>query len=44
MKTMALFLSLFIALFLAGCAGAPGGDGRYATRDRGNGTIDKALR
>ncbi len=44
MKTITLFLTLFATLFLIGCTNAPGGNGEYATHDRGNGTIDKALR
>jgi hypothetical protein len=44
MKTITLFLTLFATLVLAGCMDAPGSNGQYATHDRGNGTIDKALR
>lgn len=44
MKTMTLFLTLLATLFVAGCMNAPGGSGQYATHDRGNGTVDKALR
>ncbi len=43
MKTIAILLS-FAALMLTACTTTPGADGRYATHDRGNGTIDKALR
>lgn len=43
MKTIATLLTLLAALTVAAC-NAPGSDGRYATHDRGNGTIDKALR
>jgi len=44
MKTKAFLLTLLATLFLAGCVNAPGGNGQYATHDRGNGTIDNALR
>lgn len=44
MKTRTLFLTLLATLLVAGCMNRPGRTGQYATHDRGNGTIDKALR
>jgi hypothetical protein len=35
MRTIILFLALLVGLGLAGCKSLPGGDGEYATHDRG---------
>ena len=39
MKSVVLSLFIVLAVNLSACAGAPGADGRYATRDRG--TFDR---
>ena len=35
MKPLAVVLALLAAICLGGCKGLPGGDGQYATHDRG---------
>ncbi len=44
MRFAAIILTLFATLIVTGCSGLPGADGRYATHDRGNGTIDRSAR
>ena len=45
MRLIATLLALFGTLMLTGCSPSPGWDsGRYATHDRGNGTVDKTAK
>jgi len=45
MRLIATFLVLLGTLVLAACTPSPGWDsGRYATHDRGNGTVDKTAK
>ena len=44
MRVIAILLTLFSTLMLTGCGNVPGSDGRYATHDRGNQTIDQSAR
>ena len=42
MKFIAVLVASIATLVLAGCGNAPGSDGRYATHDGGNVTIDRS--
>ena len=45
MRLIATLLASFGALMLTACSPSPGWDsGRYATHDRGNGTVDKTAK
>jgi hypothetical protein len=44
MRVIAILTILFGTLVLTACGNVPGADGRYATHDRGNQTIDQSAR